>query len=84
MDRSIIIIPVVEIAGTVAIIALCASIVASCIRLIMRFVAEAKYAMKIKYYVNDSRERIIEYDRRIKAIEQKVDAWDRWANDEKQ
>lgn len=82
MDISAMIIPVVEITGTVAIIAVCITICVSCVRLIVRFFTEARYAMKLKYYVEDSRERIIEYDKRIKAIEEKVAAQNRRANDE--
>ena len=71
---AMIIVPVVEIAGTVAIIAVCVATVASMIRWIIKSVVDVKYALKVKYFVEDSRSRIVDYDRRIKDIEDKMES----------
>lgn len=82
MDISAMIAPVVEIAGTVTVVAVCVATVAFMIRWIIKSVVNVKYALKVKYFVEDSRSRIIEYDRRIKAMEDTINDWNRRANDD--
>ena len=58
--------------GFVAIIALSVAIITWTVRSVIRWVVEMRYAISVKYYIKDTHERIVDYDKRIKAIEEAI------------
>ena len=59
------------IAGMICIVVLSVALIVWAVRCIIRSIVEARYAFKVKYYIEDTHRRIVEYDMRIKALESK-------------
>lgn len=73
MERLIHIYTMVAItAGTISLLSISAAFVVWSIRCITRSIVEMRYAVQVKYYIKDTYNRIVDYDRRIKDIEETI------------
>ena len=55
--------------GALCIACLCVALIVWAIRTIIRNIVETKYAISVKYYIQDTHNRIVDYDRRVRSVE---------------
>ncbi len=58
--------------GTVCAVALCIALIVWAVRCVVRSVVETRYAFKVRYYIETTHSRIVDYDMRIRSLESDV------------
>ena len=59
-------------AGFVCVMSLLIALITWSIRKIVRNIVETKYAFSVKYYIQDTHNRMVDYDRRLRNMETEI------------
>ena len=55
--------------GAVCVVTLLIALIVWTIKTIIRNIVQTKYACSVKYYIQDTHDRIVDYDRRVRSVE---------------
>lgn len=69
--------------GAVCVVTLLIALIVWAIKTIIRNIVQTKYACSVKYYIQDTHERIEDYDRRVRSVETEISEIKKLVNDGK-